>query len=227
MQIRPFTGELSKIIILYLSGILFVMIYKNLGFIKTLCFFKDFFNKKNEISKIKFHYIFGQDKRIKRQVLESISSQAALYITLKKYLINEKALEYYDKIVKMGGVISLQSYLSKKADQKVSFEHLKLMISGMFEQNKKAKIHNYEIVISNRDIFQLNVTMCLLYEMLKELGITQSCISGCECDNIFFKEYLKNTGIQFYRKGTIAEGKSFCDFCFYNDTNMKQQSFKS
>jgi hypothetical protein len=215
VQAKPFTSKIGKIATLRISIVLFFMLRRELGFKKRLLFFKEFLNKKNEISRMKFSCMRGQNMKANRDFLNSISSQAAIYITLKKYLTGEKTLKYYDWVVKKGGVISLKNQFSGKLERKEPFEQLKILLTGMFKENKQLKSHDYEIAVSDRNTFQINVTMCLLYEMLKELGIPESCTSACEVDSIFFTEYLKGTDIKFSRKGTIAQGCKFCDFCFY------------
>jgi len=214
LKMRPYTAANNKSTELRIIFKIFSSMRKELGSLRALMFMVDFSKEQIRVVNRKFNCIKGGDKKVNRQLRYGVSLQAAFYITLNKYLPEDKVWKYYEEMVEVAGVASLRRYMSPALDNKDAFARLKSLFQKTSEENKKAGIQDYEIYASNDDDFQLNVTTCLFYEMLKELGIPESCHAACHCDHVFFDEYLKDAGIEFSRKYTLAKGDKFCDFCF-------------
>lgn len=91
---------------------------------------------------------------------------------------------------------------------------------ALMDAMAKKGLEEAEVIIDERDEFQINVTYCAWAEAAKILGNAQYCYySTCYGDEVFFPHLCAQAGFNFYRKGTLAQGLPACDMKF---TRKKQ-----
>ncbi len=82
------------------------------------------------------------------------------------------------------------------------------------EANKKAGVHDFEIVKETQDVFQVNCIWCAWNDIYKQLGVSDACMPICNVDDIFFPDYCQKAGIKYSRSGALATGNKYCDYRF-------------
>jgi hypothetical protein len=142
---------------------------------------------------------------------------AALFSAMAKVVGKEKALELQMEIAEkiacdvMSNMFPSVEELDATED---AFLASNRYLKAMFEANKRAGIHDYEIVEDSWDAFQANVTYCAFQAIPEEVGLGEACLASCRCDEIFLPEYCAQIGACFKRKSTLARGADMCDFRF-------------
>lgn len=104
-----------------------------------------------------------------------------------------------------------------KGDFLPAFKQYYLALASAMDKSGQEKS---EVAVDTEDCFQLNITYCLYYEVAKTLGYPELCYySTCYGDEVFFPKLCEQVGFKFERDGTLATGKSVCDFRFIREKN--------
>ncbi len=147
--------------------------------------------------------------------IKNIIRQSSFFYALTKVAGKEKALELMNEITEKTAWDLMSEIMPSTADFSTFDNPLnaaKEYIHAMMDADKKAGLHESELVYDSDDAFQINVTYCAFAEIPKRLGVMEATLSTCYGDDIFFPKVLEELGLRFVRKGTIARGDDVCDF---------------
>ncbi|MEA3223240.1 MAG: L-2-amino-thiazoline-4-carboxylic acid hydrolase [Thermodesulfobacteriota bacterium] len=141
----------------------------------------------------------------------------AMFSTMARVVGTEKALDIQTQIA--GNIAyDLMSNLGPSPEELKAtgdqFGAFRAWMKALYQADKEAGIHDYEIVEDTPDAFQVNVTYCAFYAIPAEVGLGIACQPSCYCDEIFFPRYCAQIGSCFKRESTIARGAKVCDFRF-------------
>ncbi len=142
---------------------------------------------------------------------------AASYSAMCEMVGKEKAMEIHNEIAAQTYPKLFSMSFPSPADLSGSndpFNEFKEWFSTLMEANKRAGIHDFEIVEATRDLFQINCTRCAWNEIYKQLGVRDACMPICRVDDIFFPDFCHKAGIRYSRSGTLAAGNEYCDYRF-------------
>ena len=146
----------------------------------------------------------------------------ASFSAMSKILGIEKAIEVSNELMEAANLKVLPATLPAVDDFKEfedQFTAFKEYILALYKANKKVGSLDFELADNTDDTFQINVTYCTWYEIPKQLGIQEACLSSCYNDDIYFPNLCKPLGIEYKRANTIARGGDCCDFRFERTPN--------
>ena len=143
--------------------------------------------------------------------------EAAMFSAIAEIAGKEKALailnEVMDKIAPR-----VHEMLNPPLDQFLAmedpFKAYRDYSVAFFEAEKKAGLHDFEVIEDSDDAIALNVTYCAFCEIPRLCGVVEACQPSCYSDEVFYPGYLKPLGIRFVRTKTLARGDDCCDFRF-------------
>lgn len=95
-----------------------------------------------------------------------------------------------------------------------TFKAFRDYLMAFFAAEKKAGLHDFEVVEDSEKSIAVNVTYCAFCEIPRLCGIVDACEPGCYSDEVFFPGFLAVLGIRFVRTKTLARGGGCCDYRF-------------
>jgi hypothetical protein len=96
-----------------------------------------------------------------------------------------------------------------------AFEDFKDYARAMMVADKRAGLHEVEVIEDSPSIFAYDVKYCIWNEVAKEFGVSQLCYAGrCYGDEVFFNTVLPKVGAVYKRTGTLTLGAPVCDVRF-------------
>lgn len=81
------------------------------------------------------------------------------------------------------------------------------------EAARKAGCQDLRLVREG-DALGFDIKWCVWLELARKMGVPEACLPNCYSDDLVFPEYFAALGIRHRRTGTLAEGRSCCDFRF-------------
>ena len=149
--------------------------------------------------------------------IKNIILQSSAFCALTEMVGEEDALEISYKITD-ATAFGLMSEIFPTTADFLAFENpleaAKAYILALMEADKRAGLHESELVYDSDDAFQINVTYCAFREIPMLLGVPKAALPSCYGDDVFFPKICGDLGLRFVRKGTLARGDDFCDFRF-------------
>lgn len=77
-----------------------------------------------------------------------------------------------------------------------------------------------EVIKNDCTSVAYNISKCLWYDACVENDCFELCKIFCDVDHVIYGSMKK---VKFIRKGTLATGNSFCDFCFLNKAETNEE----
>lgn len=149
--------------------------------------------------------------------IKSIVMQSSVFHALTEMVGEEDALDISYKITEETA-FGIMSEMFPSASDFLAFENrldaAKAYILALMEADRRAGLHESELVHDSPDAFQINVKYCAFREIPRLLGVPKGALPSCYGDDVFFPKICRELGLRFVRKGTLARGDDFCDFRF-------------
>lgn len=146
-----------------------------------------------------------------------IMENTALFSALREITGKEKAIaishDITDKIAwPMNQLLypPIDQYRQMADPVQACFDYMRALMVA----EKKAGLHEYEVVEDSNKATAINITYCAFSEIPRLCGIVEACESACYGDEVFFPSYLEPLGIRFVRTKTLARGGDCCDYRF-------------
>ena len=149
--------------------------------------------------------------------IKNIVMQSSAFRALTETVGEEDALDISHRITEETAFGLMSEIFPTTADFlafKNPLDAAKSYILALMEANRRAGLHDSELVYDSVDAFQINVTYCAFREIPRLLGVPKAALSSCYGDDVFFPQVCGDLGLRFVRKGTLARGDDFCDFRF-------------
>jgi len=189
---------------------------KNLGLIKTPQLLFLVLRERKRMSAQDLSFV-RQKGLTSEKFIEDQVMMAAVFSALSRMVGKEKALEISCEIIESAGPAVLENMMPKPEEFNAMddpFDAFKQYYTAMMAADKRAGLHDFEVIEDGENAFQLNLTYCAYCEIPKQLGIIEACQPSCYSDGVFFREYCEKLGMRFIRKETLARGNDVCDFRF-------------
>ncbi|MBN1572001.1 MAG: L-2-amino-thiazoline-4-carboxylic acid hydrolase [Deltaproteobacteria bacterium] len=149
--------------------------------------------------------------------IKNIILQSSAFCALTEMVGEEDALETSYEIAERTALELMSEILPSTSDflaLEKPLDAAKSYILALMEADKRAGLHENELVYDSADAFQINVTYCAFREIPRLLGVPKTALPSCYGDDVFFPQICGELGLRFVRKGALARGDDFCDFRF-------------
>ncbi len=201
------------------------LMFKELGFFKTIKILKDWKNKQKQITKTDFSSLNLKGKNISQFIQQRIK-QTAIFMAMEKNIGLKKTISLHHQFMDKVGM-KIMSLYNPPQEQLNALEHpfeaYTDFLTAEFKAEKEAGLHEFDIVEQTNEIVRINVTYCAFCKIPQMCGMKEACEPGCYSDEVFFPNYLRPLGIQFERTNTIARGGKVCDFKFIKLKNFPKK----
>lgn len=195
------------------------VIKKHLGFAGTVRVFIGAWKEMRCMKSIDLSIV--RQKGVKdEKFIKTMTGNAALFSAMKKMTDMEKTLVIHFQIMdKIAGPMNLAmlppvSEIKKFQEKDGAFDAFRQYIMALFAADKKAGLHDFEIVENSDKAVAIDVTWCAYCKIPELLGILEACEPACYSDEVFFPGFLEPLGIRFIRTRTLGKKGNSCDFRF-------------
>lgn len=192
------------------------IIFKHLSFSQKIRLMYLFLNEKKKAANLDL-----SDLKAKGMTNTAFIKQQLTYLSmfsaLSKVLDKEKAIEIMCSVMEETAAEAF-SHSSPQHEAVIEYGNTFEFFRNYFRPLPKvcAKAGCLDMTLSedSTNCFQLDIHWCVWFELAKKMNVPEACIPNCYADDYAYPAYFKKYGINYSRKGTIANGAKCCDLRF-------------
>ncbi|MBI5092664.1 MAG: L-2-amino-thiazoline-4-carboxylic acid hydrolase [Candidatus Hydrogenedentes bacterium] len=186
----------------------------------------------SSFQKVQFAFYFANEKRrAKRVDLTSIRARGmnndtflaqqieylSFYLALRRVVGAAQAQTIMFRVMDATAREALLASLPTPEDVRSAgapFDVFRKFLEVAPQAAERAGCHEMVISENTDEAFQFDIRWCVWLELAKLFGAPEACIPNCYADDLAYPDYFASLGINYCRRGTLAQGAKCCDFRF-------------